>query len=98
MNYILAPRFNMIDSTAMIVFGILFAQGEFLQAVMMFLGAVILSSLLQHLFGKHAKDKEWQSLADTGQKVAAIKRHRQLYKSSLKEALDAVDAYTALKK
>ena len=98
MNYLLTPRFNMIDSTAMIVFGILFAQGEFLQAVMVFLGAVIFSSLLQHLFGKHAKDRQWQSFADSGQKITAIKVHRQLYQSSLKEALDAVDAYIALKK
>ncbi len=98
MNYLLAPRFNMIDSTAMIVFGILFSRGEFLKAVLLFLGAVVFSSLLQHLLGKHAKDKEWQSLADSGQKVAAIKRRRELYNSSLKEALDAVDAYIALKK
>lgn len=98
MNYLLAPRFNMIDSTAMICFGILFSRGEFLKAVLLFLGAVVLSSLLQYLLGKHAKDRQWQSLADTGQKVAAIKLHRQIYQSSLKEALDAVDAYTALKK
>lgn len=98
MNYLLAPRFNMIDSTAMIIFGILFARGEFLQAVLTFLGAAIFSSLLQHLFSKHAKDRQWQSLADTGKKVAAIKLHRELYKSSLKEAHDAVCAYSALKK
>ena len=98
MNYILAPRFNMIDSTAMIVFGTLFAQGEFLQAVLVFLGAVTLSSLLQHLFGKHSKDKQWQALADAGQKVAAIKRHRELYNSTIKDALEIVDAYIRLSK
>jgi len=98
MAYLLTPRFNMIDSTALIVFGILFAQGELLQAVLVFLGAVILSSLLQYFFNKNAKDKQWQSLADSGQKVAAIKRHRELYQSSLKEALDVVDAYQAKRK
>ena len=98
MNYLLTPRFNMIDSTAMIIFGILFAQGKFLQAVLVFLGAIFLSSLLQHFFGKYAKDKQWQSLADTGQKVSAVMLHRGLYNSSLKEAVDAVDAYLGLKK
>lgn len=58
MKYILAPRFNMIDSTAMIMFGTLFAQGEILQAVLVFLGAVIISSALQFFYGKHAKDRQ----------------------------------------
>lgn len=95
MKYILAPRFNMIDSTALIVFFTLFAQGKFLQAVLVFLGAIFLSSLLQHFFNKRGKEKQWQSLADSGQKVAAIKRHRELYGSTLKDALNAVDAYVA---
>ena len=95
MKYILAPRFNMIDSTAMIMFGTLFAQGKILQAILVFLGAVIISSTLQFFYGKHVKERQWQSLADSGQKVAAIKCHRELYDSTLKDALDAVDAYVA---
>ena len=98
MKYILAPRFNMIDSTALIMIGILLAQSRFLQAVMVFLGAVFISSTLQFFYGKYAKDRQWQSLADNGQKIAAIKRHRELYKSTLKEAVDVVNAYETLKK
>jgi len=39
------------------------------------------------------RDHEWMALARGGAKVAAIKRHREIHESSLKQALDAVNAY-----
>lgn len=98
MNYLLALRFNMLDTTLICACGIYLGQGKYMTALVLMVVGVIVVSLLQHFFGKHAKDKQWQSLADTNQKVAAIQRYRKLYQSSLKEALDAVDAYQAKRK
>lgn len=40
-------------------------------------------------------DAEVRSLADVGQKIQAIKRHREVTGADLKEAKDAVELYIA---
>ena len=43
------------------------------------------------------KDREWQILAEGGAIVAAIKRHREIYGSGLKEAHEAVTKHMSAK-
>lgn len=92
-RFFTGQRFSMIDSVCITAGAVYFTQGKFLYALMVFLFGVIVAVIVGYQDGNAKKDKKWKQFADGSQKVAAIREHRIVYGSSLKEALDAVDAY-----
>lgn len=109
MKFLLKHRFNYFDVFLLTAAVILFVRERYvLSAIVAFLGAlcVVLAELanikaeerrrLQREEDERNRQREWQSLADAGHKLEAIGRHRMLYGSSLKEALEAVEDYMGL--
>jgi ribosomal protein L7/L12 len=95
MSYFIERRFNILDAMVIAALSIFIAQGQFVLALITVCVGIFVALITQAYFGKRAKDRQWQVLARQDLKVRAIKRHRELYGSSLKEALDAVQAYQA---
>lgn len=62
--------------------------------VVAFAGALV-SVILQVIIDKKppSRDHKWQEAADAGLKVEAIKRHRAIYGSTLKNSHDVVSDY-----
>jgi len=78
---------------ALLVF-YLFLQGMFLQGIAVFLLAIVFVIYVERLIDKR-RDHVWKAKAAMGQKIEAIKLHRAIHGSTLKESLDAVEAYLA---
>ena len=90
---IIEPRFNVIDTMMICAIGILIAQSQFLMAAAVGIAGMVITSTVSAVFGKRAKDRQWQLISKQGNTVGAIKKHRELYGTSLKQALDIVYAY-----
>ena len=95
--YLFQNRFSMFDNIVISSSATLILQGRWLIALIIFVMGAIFCILMQsHLLLK-AKNKEWQELVvseeSAGSNVPAIKKHRELFGTGLKEAVDAVRAY-----
>lgn len=91
MKFLTECRFNIIDSTFIAVVVSYLGQGHYLLAVLFAALGATINSLVEH----YGKNRLWQELLKAGQKVEAIRVHRTLFKSTLKDALEAVNAYEA---
>ena len=96
LRFITQVRFSYLDYVWLSAFFMLFVQHRFLLAFLAFFVGVLFSAYLEKRIRDKdtpSKDAVWQESAKNGFPITAIKLHRQLYGSSLKEAKDAVDAY-----
>ena len=91
-------RFSFFDSIVISSICILLAQGRFITACAVMVVGPLVAVLVERAIGKRSKDKKWKAFSDNGQRVMAIKTHRELYGSTLKEAYDAVINYEKTKK
>ena len=92
---IIEPRFSIIDTMLICVVGLLIAQSMFLAATCAAVIGMGITGFIGAVFGKRAKDKQWQLLMRQDRKIEAIKMHRFLYNTTLKDAKEVVDAYQA---
>lgn len=92
MKFLLDKRFNMLDATAIAIVAIYVSHGEWVSALVALVVGVSVALLAEHFLYNY-KDSPWKFLADSGQKVAAVKEYRTIYGSTLTEALAAVDRY-----
>lgn len=95
LQYITKERHSHFDLTWLLLSFYCFVQGMFTLGLILYFGGVLLSVALITIAGRDAK---WHRLAKLGYKVEAIKEHRRVYGSSLRDALDAVEAYMGLPK
>lgn len=103
LRFITQWRFSYLDYLWLSAFLVLLMQHKFLLAfITLFVGALFsiyvekkVNNMAEKLaeMEKQNKDAIWQAEADLGRKVNAIKKHRELFGSSLKEAHDVVKAY-----
>lgn len=104
LRFITQLRFSYLDYVWLSAFLVLFMQHKFLLAFIALFIGVLLSIYIERKINnmvakklaamdKQNKDAEWQVEADLGRKINAIKKHRALFGSTLKEAHDVVKAY-----
>ena len=93
MNKLFHMRFNIIDLIGTSTVSIYLSRGQFVVALVASVIGVVLSLVLDGVFKLHAMNQQWQQLADAEQLVPAVKKHRELFGSSLKDAHHAVMEY-----
>lgn len=104
LRFITQLRFSYLDYFWLSASLVLLIQHKFLLAFIAFFVGILFSVYVERKVNnmvveelialiKQNKDAEWQAEADSGGNVLAVKKHRELYGSSLKEAVDAVKAY-----
>lgn len=96
LKFITMWRFSHLDVIWLLLSFHFFTNGRWLEGLLAFFVGILISIYIERwvkLNDTSAKDKIWQAYADAGKKVEAIKRHRALYGTSLKDALHAVDLY-----
>lgn len=108
MDYLTRPRLNYLDLCWMSSFMGLVMTGRIVAGlVVCILGAftsVMLEKISRNaLLDKFAaeqrkREKIWQDRADAGYRIEAIKLHREIYGSTLKEAMHAVDMHIGQRK
>lgn len=82
-------RFTMIDMIFSSMACVSLATGHFIQMACI----IVLGTLLSVLATVYSKNQQWQKLSKQGDYVAAIRKYRELFKTGLKEAVEAVQAY-----
>ena len=99
-DFFLKYRFNFIDVLWIMITAQLFINGMFLLGIAsgaIGYGFVILTEIKLKSDPEEKKqllkDMEWKRLADEGCVIDAIKRHRSLYGTSLKDAREIVFKY-----
>lgn len=100
MNFIFEPRLSLFDSACTSAMAILLYRGQWMLALGIAIIGVLFSQLTIGAIALRAMNKQWQCLVPTGNEslVPAIKKHRELFNTGLKEAVDAVRAYRDNKK
>lgn len=104
LRFITQVRFSYLDYAWLSAFFVLFMQHKFLLAFLAFFVGILFSVYIERKvhrvsqeeidkLEKAAKDKKWQWYADQNRKIDAIKAHRLLFGSSLKESHDVVKEY-----
>jgi hypothetical protein len=95
MKYLLEKRFNFIDSVAISAMCIYISQGNFKMALVAACVGALVNIIAQIFYGKWSMDRQWQKMTRERGRVLGIKMHRELYNSSLRDALEAVTQYEA---
>jgi ABC-type multidrug transport system fused ATPase/permease subunit len=97
MEFLIKHRFSYIDLLCMSIISSLLGAGYYLLSALILLIAVPIVVLIEHYFGEEAKkkelDKQWQNHVHAQRLVEALRTHRTIYGSSLKEAHDIVRKY-----
>lgn len=99
MEYIFKNRFSLFDTTIITVFTVMLMQNRWITALLVFLIGTMVSgffnAVLNGVMRVRAMNQEWQALvpSNDGSLVPAIKRHRELFNSDLKTAVETVRAY-----
>lgn len=92
-NWCITKQYRPIEVMFLVVAGIMINQGQLLLGGIIIILYLIIEGFIQLTFDKQARDKPWKALADMDRMVDAIKTHRQIYGSTLKEAHDVVRNY-----
>lgn len=90
LNYITKHRHSHFDLIWLLTAFYFFIQNAFMLGLIVLISGSLISVVLGVIV---AKDAEWRRLASCGYRVEAIKEHRRVYGSTLKEAKDAVEDY-----
>lgn len=101
LRFITQVRFSYLDYAWLSAFLVLCIQHKFLLAFLAFFVGILFSVYIerkvhrvsQEEIDRLDKDKKWQWYADQNRKIDAIKAHRLLFGSSLKESHDVVKEY-----
>lgn len=92
MKFLLQPRLSYLDLVWIIPSVHFIQAGKPLVGILWVVVGAVLSVLITRVAEYKPRDEEWQSLAHD-QYVEAIKRYRNIYGSTLKEAMKKVDDY-----
>lgn len=99
-DFLMKYRFSFIDVLWIMITAQLFINGMFLFGIASAAIGAAFTILTEMKLKKNAenekqslKDLEWKKLADDGHVIDAIRRHRSLYDTGLKDARDAIFIY-----
>lgn len=93
---LLKPRYSIVEGACLVGFAIALSRGDWFNAAIIVAIWLLLSILIdrnsmkRQIEEQDAKDKVWQDFARQDRLVDAIKEHRRIYGSGLKEAKDIV--------
>lgn len=97
MEYLFKNRFSLFDSTIISVCIIMFLQQRWITTLIVFVVGTAISGFISMVMKNVARvrsmNRKWQCLAEIGDRVGAIKLHRQLFFTSLEQAKTIVDAH-----
>ena len=93
MKYLLQKRFNMVDMIGGSVVSIYISRGEVAIGLLLGVIGAFISIVYTGIYSLRYMNQQWQTISDQGNRVGAIKKHRELFKTGLKEAVEAVQRY-----
>jgi hypothetical protein len=95
MNQLFKLRFNIIDLIGGAMLCIFLSRGQWIMALVSGIALAGLSVIGHNMLKLYTMNRQWQMLVEQHENwlVPAIKKHRELFGSSLKDAVTIVRAY-----
>ena len=95
MKFLFSHRFNLIDMVGCAALSVLVSTGQLLMALVVGIIMASISAISRCVITFHLANRQWQRLVDEQPDylIPAIKKHRELFGSTLKDAYEVVVDY-----